>query len=654
MHLLLRIIKFGLLFDTLWVVLVGESLRETDADYLGAPDYCGVTVCHSPKHQPALRSVFNSPFRPRTDAAGSTRRFTVALERADEPLDMKLKLSTKPQAADGAPAEAPTPGASAPSPAPSAGPKLALKFKPAAAPAGSSAEGPTGDTPKQKRKYTKKPKVAENGLPLPTAKPGPKPKKRVLEEGEERDPSKRKVKPTMKSLSYAQDSEEDDDEAPAPPVSAPALQRQVRQNSIKIVMKNPNNPNPRPQRPPTAILKVKGHGRPPVRPPGVGYDSEAEEAEKDPAIESQFVLRMQPGPDADLLRKSIEEKTIGKSQSNGGPGVQFRFFDREGRKAMITIQGRHYAATMVELPCVIESLKSWNKKDWVKTADVCQMLLVLGRVNSEEEAKKFTRPREVEPESHRYPHGLTPPMRWVRKRRFRPRKSYLDVERIENSTEELLQADELAEDVKYDLVDSQDEESSEGEADGEDAQGEDDDMLDYAETPAGDLVDEDEIMAMFDNDDAGGEQVEVQADGDVNMKDLFGGNNEIEVETRAAGSAAHEVAMHAIAQNGNVVVEPGSAASTPAAATSPDDDDDDDDDDGDDDEDDDPEALERQREVEQIQDQIRELNEAIEENRAKMAATPNKLFASRLQSTIDGLIANRNVQMSRIGMTEDD
>ena len=183
-------------------------------------------------------------------------------------------------------------------------------------------------------------------------------------------------------------------------------------------------------RPATAIIKMKPQGKPPVRPPGVGYDSEADEAEDDPAIESQFVLRMQPGPDCDLLRAAIDNKTIGKTTSHGGPGVQFRFFDKEGRKAMVTIQGRMYAASMVELPCVIETLKSWNKRDWVKSADVCQMLLVLGPVQSEEEAKKYPRPREIEPDSHRYPHGLTPPMQWVRRRRFRPRKSYLDVERI--------------------------------------------------------------------------------------------------------------------------------------------------------------------------------------------------------------------------------
>lgn len=558
---------------------------------------------------------------------------------------MKLKLKNPNAAPEGAPA--PAASASQPSTAApaAAAPKLALKFKPVAASTGDATAGPTDDAPKAKRKYTKKPKLDENGQPLPAAKPGPKPKKRQLEDGEEAAPAKRKVKPTLKSLSnaYIGDSDDDDEGAIVP---NPVVDRikHVRQNSLKLSLKKSDGGG----RSSTAILKVKGVGRPPPRPPGVGYDSEAEEAEEDPAIESQFVLRMAPGPDNDLLRKSIDEKTIGKSQGNGGPGVQFRFFDREGRKAMITIQGRMYAASMVELPCVIESLKSWNKKDWVKTADVCQMLLVLGRVNSEDEAKKFTRPREVEPDSHRYPHGLTPPMRYVRKRRFRPRKSYLDVERIETATEELLAADEACDDTKYELIDS-DAETSEEESEDEDAQGEDEDMMDYAETPVAEQVDVNDLMEMFDqeHDD---DQVEIEANGAVD--DLFGDGAEIEVETPIAGSA-HEVAMHALSQHRKIVLEPESAVSTPAAATSPDDDDDDDDGD-DDDDDDDPEAAARQHEIEQKRAEIKELDDAIEEHKARLANTPNVLYKKRLQVQIDQLVKDKQVKMSAIGETDED
>lgn len=492
---------------------------------------------------------------------------------------MKLKLKNPNAASGDAPAAPPAPpanGDAAPTPTSAKPGGFKLKLKPAAAPAATAADGdvPATDAPKQKRKYTKKPKIDENGNAIPPGKPGPK--KRGREDGEDGEApvAKRKPKPTLKSLESVQESDDEDEEQPTVPVRRAPQMPPNRTASLKLSIKPKPSASgaPAPSRG-TTLLKVKGAGRPPIRPPGVGYDSEADDAEIDPAIEHQFVLRMLPGADCDLLRKSIEEKTIGRSQMQGGPGVYFRFFDREGRKAMVTIQGRHYAASMVELPNIIESMKSWNKKDWVKTADVCQMLLVLGRVQNEDEAKKYPRPGYVEENSHRFPHGLTPPMRWVRKRRFRPRKSYLDVERAEAEMNALLAADDNAESTKYELVE-EGAESSEDESGSEDD--EDEEMMNApAETPV-EEVDaaalEEMLQAGFMEDD----DVEIQANGE-DIEALFGNGDTVEVQTPVT---AHNAAMHALAQNG-IIVEPETAPATPAAATSAEDDDDDDDDDDD-------------------------------------------------------------------------
>ncbi|KAF2253435.1 hypothetical protein BU26DRAFT_515792 [Trematosphaeria pertusa] len=564
---------------------------------------------------------------------------------------MKIKLKN-PTAADGTPSqaspnEAPQ-SAPAPAPATAPAPKLSLKFKTTPAPPADTTESQAGDAPKQKRKYTRKPKVDGNGEPLPAAKPGPKPKKRPLEDGDEGSPmAKRKPKPTAKSLAMVHES--DDDDALPEPVMAPVVRPRpvpTRTQSVKLSFKPKGSA---PQRTATAIIKVKGAGKPPPRPPGVGYDSEAEEAEIDPAIESQFVLRMLPGSDCDLLAQSIKDKTIGKSVSQGGPGVYFRFFDREGRRAMVTIQGRCYAASMVELPCVIESLKSWNKKDWVKTADVCQMLLVLGRVNNEEEAKKYSRPREVEPDSHRYPHGLTPPMRWVRKRRFRPRKSYLDVERIENQTEALLAEDNNAEETRHELVDSDHETSEEGSS-GEDAEGEDEEMadaLEFAETPAEEAVDQGELEQLLHAGFMADDEVQVDVDDD-GIDALFGAT--IGVENPAT---SREVAMHALGQRGDVVLEPESTASTPAAATSPDDDSDDDDK-QDEDRQVDQGAEDRRNKINQTRDKIMELENAIKGNIEMRDSAQNPLYRQRLQARIDKQIADKRVLLATIGEGDDD
>jgi len=566
----------------------------------------------------------------------------------------KMKIKLKNPLAGAPPPEQPTNSASQP-PTPSTGPKLALKIKKVNPPSSEPADGPSGDAPKQKRKYTKKPK--DDNHPSSS-----KPKKRPLEDGEEGAPAKRKSKPTLKSLALIHQSDDEDDAIAAPP---PRPRQHVARNSsmsVKLSLK-PKGPAA-PARPAgTAILKVKGAGKPPPRPPGVGYDSEADEAEADPAIESQFVLRMLPGRDCDILRKAIEEKTIGKSQSQGGPGVHFRFLDREGRKTIISIQGRLYAATMVELPCVIESLKSWNKKDWVKTADVCQMLLVLGEVKNEDEAKKYPRPHEVEPDSFRYPNGLTPPMHRVRKRRFRPRKSYLDVERIETNTERLLEDDQKADDSRYELINTDEDTDDGASEEDEDAQGEDEEMMDaqdFMETPEEHQVEAADLLQEFmeefnmDQDEVQMEYTGAEADND----DLFGdggdGDETSAVLQAQTPATSHDVAMHALAQNANIVLEPESAVSTPAAATSNDDDDDDDDDD---EEEEDEGAALKQQQIEELKEQIQELNRAIQEQEAQREKTGNIMYKKRIQSRIDQQLRDLDVkrtQLQQLGETEDE
>ena len=472
-----------------------------------------------------------------------------------------------------------SPANEAPAPTPtsavSAGPKLKFRINSvASATAPSPADGHPGEAPKQKRKYTKKPKFDENGNAVVSSAAL---KKRARDEnGDDASPAaKRKPKPTAKSLALAH-SDDDEDELGMAPTATPAapLAPPVRTGSmLKLKMKPKGHPGP-PQRSNTAMIKIKGvHGKPPVRPPGVGYDSEAEEAEEDPAIESQFILRMQPGPDCDLLRRAIEEKKLGKPASDGGTAVQFRFFDREGRRTLVSIHGRLYAASMVDLPCVIESMKSWNKKDWVKTADVCQMLLVLGRVQNEEEAKKFPLPREVNRAKHQYAHGLTPPMHYVRKRRFRPRQSYHEIEQQEAIVNALLDEDrkviEAGGSVQYgqanvDPAESDDEGDQDAEGDMDEDVAETTELFGVVQTPGGDEVpiedaDADDIAAAL---EAGLMEVD---DND----DLFGGDS-LEVETPAT---AHDVAMHALGET--AVPETETAASTPNAITSPDDDDDD-------------------------------------------------------------------------------
>jgi transcription initiation factor TFIID subunit 7 len=48
-----------------------------------------------------------------------------------------------------------------------------------------------------------------------------------------------------------------------------------------------------------------------------------------------------------------------------------------------------------------------------------------------------------------WPHGITPPLHHVRKRRFRKRVNRRTIESVEQEVERLLEEDELAMEVKY-------------------------------------------------------------------------------------------------------------------------------------------------------------------------------------------------------------
>jgi transcription initiation factor TFIID subunit 7 len=101
---------------------------------------------------------------------------------------------------------------------------------------------------------------------------------------------------------------------------------------------------------------------------------------------------MEPGEDCEYLRKAVEERRFGLKK-DGGVDVGMKFLQKDGRRAVVFIQGRIYAASLVDLPCIIEGMKSWDKKGWWKSADICQMLLVLGKVNSEEDLPAAERSR---------------------------------------------------------------------------------------------------------------------------------------------------------------------------------------------------------------------------------------------------------------------
>lgn len=392
-------------------------------------------------------------------------------------------------------------------------------------------------------------------------------------------------------------------------------------------------------------LNVKG--RVPDRAPGNAYDSEDSDREKDPATEQQLILRMEPGEDADYLRDAIANKTIGVPPKEGGAEVTIRFVEREFRRAVVNIKGRMYGAVLVDLPCIVETMKSWDKKGWWKVADIHQMLLVLGRCNSDEEAKNMPLPRgTVNPSNFQYAHGLTPPMHWVRKCRFRKRLSYKDTANIEEEVQKLLEEDEKAErdggETNFEILNRESiERSVEPEYFDEDADGEAvstiEDAYDQEQEEMDAAAAEAELQGLFDMDD--------ETDPPVPTSENI---------TASPANLADNSASLAQVQSG---LDSVAATPAPAETSAPSSDEDESDEDEDDDEDIDVvdedaamKAAERAQQMEEIHDLERE----VEIQKQKLAGQKNQLLRDKTMKQLRSLEEDLRIKKGGLGMQDED
>ncbi|KAI8980258.1 TAFII55 protein conserved region-domain-containing protein [Pilobolus umbonatus] len=125
---------------------------------------------------------------------------------------------------------------------------------------------------------------------------------------------------------------------------------------------------------------------------------------------------------------------------------------KDSRKGTFTFNRQKYDVQLVDLPTIIESQKTLDKKQFYKIADISQMLLVDPTAGPEPFIPQLNGRHETDP--YNYPHGLTPPLKHVRKRRFRKKLSKRAIEEVEREVERLLEIDATAEDVQYEVVDN--------------------------------------------------------------------------------------------------------------------------------------------------------------------------------------------------------
>ncbi|CAG9782116.1 unnamed protein product [Diatraea saccharalis] len=176
-------------------------------------------------------------------------------------------------------------------------------------------------------------------------------------------------------------------------------------------------------------------------------------------LESQFIMRLPEEP-AKLLRGIL------KSGDNLKNRLTIQI-DNDMRHGEVRFDHWLMHAKIVDLPTVIESMKTIDNKSFYKTADICQMMICKDEPDqppTEEESpakNKKKDPYKVD-KKFLWPHGITPPTKNVRKRRFRKtlKKKFVEAPEIEKEVKRLLRADNEAVSFTWEVIKEDDEQHS--------------------------------------------------------------------------------------------------------------------------------------------------------------------------------------------------
>ncbi|XP_019416674.1 PREDICTED: transcription initiation factor TFIID subunit 7 isoform X1 [Lupinus angustifolius] len=143
-------------------------------------------------------------------------------------------------------------------------------------------------------------------------------------------------------------------------------------------------------------------------------------------MEEQFILRVPPSVAErieHLLNNNNNNSDAPSSSSEDNKSLDLSFSE-DGRSGSFLIGNERFAASLLDLPCVVESFKTYDDSSLIKTADIAQMIMV-------------RESGDPAPDVIEYRHGLTPPMRDARKRRFR-REPDLNPELVSRVEKDLL------------------------------------------------------------------------------------------------------------------------------------------------------------------------------------------------------------------------
>ncbi|PAA58108.1 hypothetical protein BOX15_Mlig026986g7, partial [Macrostomum lignano] len=176
--------------------------------------------------------------------------------------------------------------------------------------------------------------------------------------------------------------------------------------------------------------------------------------------EQCLILRL-PQPAADKLRGDIESG----AQLQDRLSLEAR---QDLRSFTLTYDGETLPGRLVDLPCIVEGLKTADSRTFYKVANITQMLMcgedaasalqTLQRSSGSRRRRSASASATVtataEERMHQWDHGLTPPLRNVRRRRFRRvlRNRSMDMPELEKEVKRLLKNDMEAADVKWEVL----------------------------------------------------------------------------------------------------------------------------------------------------------------------------------------------------------
>ncbi|XP_061542708.1 transcription initiation factor TFIID subunit 7 [Phycodurus eques] len=171
-------------------------------------------------------------------------------------------------------------------------------------------------------------------------------------------------------------------------------------------------------------------------------------------LENQFILRL-PTEYASTVRR------IAQSSSMNMKDRLTIELHPDGRHGIVRVDRVPLACKLVDLPCIIESLKTVDKKTLYKTADICQMLVCTldGDLYPPLEEPTGTDPKTKKKDKDKdkkfiWNHGITCPLKNTRKRRFRKtaKKKYIESPDVEKEVKRLLSTDADAVNVRWEVI----------------------------------------------------------------------------------------------------------------------------------------------------------------------------------------------------------